>query len=433
MQRSFSVPNDISRDEYYNQVFDRVQKWLDRRGEEVMTDNVPVSEMQKVDVSISQKGEGLKGVIEGIDTFMANSVRTHNKAFMNQFWGGHNPAAFGGEIISTLCQTSMYTYELAPFAIMIELEMLRKMAGLVGPQMKDASGVFTTGGSNGNMLGMLMARQRMYPDSLHNGFDGSKHCVFVSAESHYSVLMAGNVIGLGYNNIVKVKTDNDGRMIPSELQKEIENAKASGKIPLAVVGTAGTTVRGCFDPFKEISAVCKKNDDIWFHIDGAWGGSILFSPKYRHHADGADLADSICWDIHKMMGIPLMCSSFITKDIPLLTTLCGHSKTAHYLLHKDQADWDLGHRSLQCGRRNDALKGWLEWKEKGDEGFARVVEGYIESAAYFEGMVNEHPKTEMMSSRVYANVNYRYNPTPGSSAHGLDLDEINTEIRNRLL
>jgi len=115
-----------------------------------------------------------------------------------------------------------------------------------------------------------------------------KHCVFVSAESHYSVLMAGNVIGLGYNNIVKVKCDNDGRMIPSELEKEIANAKASGKIPLAVVGTAGTTVRGCFDPFKDISAVCKK-DNIWFHIDGAWGGSILFSPKYRHHATALTL------------------------------------------------------------------------------------------------------------------------------------------------
>ena len=120
----------------------------------------------------------------------------------------------------------------------------------------------------------------------------------------------------------------------NELEKEIENAKAAGKECLAVAGTAGTTVRGCFDPLRDISAVCKKND-IWFHVDGAWGGSILLSPKYRHHADGIDLADSMCWDLHKMMGVPLMCSAFLTKDVSLLQEVCSHSLTAHYLLHKD--------------------------------------------------------------------------------------------------
>merc|ERR1712087_392877 len=129
-----------------------------------MTDNETVEQVQKaVDVTIPQKGQGFGGVLKGIDDFMEHSVRTHHPAFMNQFWGGHTPAAFGGEIISTLCQTSMYTYELAPLAIMIELELLRKMAGLIGPNFKDSSGVFTTGGSNGNMLGLLMARQNKYP------------------------------------------------------------------------------------------------------------------------------------------------------------------------------------------------------------------------------------------------------------------------------
>ena len=276
---------------------------------------------------------------------MAHSVRTHHPAFMNQFWGGFNPASFGGEVISTLCQTSMYTYELAPLAILIELELLKKKCGLVGGAFKDGSGVMTTGGSNGNMLGLLCARQARFPDSLRQGYDGSKLCIFVSEESHYSCLMASNVLGMGYDNVIKVKTDNDGRMDVSELNKAVEEAKANGKTPLAVVGTAGTTVRGAFDPMRGIADACKKHD-MWFHIDAAWGGSILFSPKHRHHMDGADLADSMCWDIHKMMGIPLMCSSFLVKNVPLLKTVCGHSQTAHYLLHKDTEDLDLGHRSL---------------------------------------------------------------------------------------
>ena len=121
-----------------------------------------------------------------VDTFMEHAVRAHHPGFMNQVWGGLNPASFGGEIISTLCQTSMYTYELAPLATLIELEVLKQMAGFIGPNYKDASGVFTTGGSNGNMLGFLMARQSKFPDSLTKGYDGSKICVFVSEEAHYS-------------------------------------------------------------------------------------------------------------------------------------------------------------------------------------------------------------------------------------------------------
>jgi len=244
--------------------------------------------------------------------------------------------------------------------------------------------------------------------------------------------MSINVVGIGYNNLIKVGTDKDGKMDINKLNEAMEKCKAAGKIPLAVVGTAGTTVRGCFDPMREIAAVCKKND-CWFHIDGAWGGSILFSPKYRHHLDGGDLADSFSWDLHKMMGAPLMCSAFITKNVALLKTICGHSQTAHYLLHQDREDIDLGHRSLQCGRRNDALKGWLCWKEKGDEGFARVVENFIEHADYLESLVREHPRLEMMSSRVFANVNMRYNPTPGKTSADLDLNELNINLRNNLL
>ena len=137
--------------------------------------------------------------------------------------------------------------------------------------------------------------------------------------------------------------------------------------------------------------------------------------------DGADLADSVSWDLHKLMGIPLICSSFLVKDVALMKTVCGHSQTAHYLLHKDTEDVDLGHRSLQCGRRNDALKAWLEWREKGDEGFAGVVDQLIENAEDMENKIKAHPRLEMMSERVYANVTMRYNPTPGKKSK-LDLN-----------
>merc|ERR1719453_2530411 len=112
---------------------------------------------------------------------------------------------FAGEVIATLTNTSMYTYELAPLATLIEQAILKRMAKIVGFQ--DGAGTLATGGSNGNMLGLLCAREVAFPGSTFNGIDGSKLAAFVSAESHYSVLMSANVIGIGHRNMFKVECD----------------------------------------------------------------------------------------------------------------------------------------------------------------------------------------------------------------------------------
>lgn len=122
--------------------------------------------------------------------------------------------------------------------------------------------------------------------------------------------MSANVLGLGYDNCVKVETDNDGIMKMDALEACIQAARDAGKTPFCVIATAGTTVRGCYDPLRPISAICKSNN-MWLHCDAAWGGAVLMSAKHRYLMDGSELCDSMCWDTHKMMGIPLMCSAFM--------------------------------------------------------------------------------------------------------------------------
>ena len=106
----------------------------------------------------------------------------------------------------------------------------------------DGFGTFTTGGSNGNMLGMLCARQSLYPSSSNGGFDGTKHVAFVSAEAHYSVLMSANVIGIGHQNLIKVACDSHGRMKPNALIDEIQRARQNDFIPFCVIATSGTKI-----------------------------------------------------------------------------------------------------------------------------------------------------------------------------------------------
>lgn len=145
--------------------------------------------------------------------------------------------------------------------------------------------------------------------------------------------------------------------------------------------------------------------------------------------DGIELADSFCWDAHKMMGIPLICSAFIVKDAEILGTVCSHGNTAHYLYHDSAADVDLGRYSLQCGRRNDALKLWLAWREIGDAGWALMLEKFMQLADYLEQQVKLRKSLEMVSSRMWTNVCFRY---VGSSPEE-DLNRINADLRERLI
>ena len=390
-----------------------------------VVEHLPAGSLGKiVDTNLPLEGLGLQNALTDIEQFLKHSVNTNHPGFMNPLWGGFNLAAFAGDVIAILANNSMYTYELSPFATLIEQALIQRMCEIVG--FADGNGTLTTGGSNGNMIGMMCARYNVDPLGQQRGFDGERLVCFVSEESHYSVLMSANVLGIGFDNVIKVPCDNDGRMRPEKLEEEIERSKINSQIPFCVIATSGTTVRGAFDPIQEIAEICS-NHKIWLHVDAAWGGSCLFSAKHRYLIDGIELADSVCWDAHKMMGIPLICSAFLIKRPEILRKLCSHGNVAHYLFLGDAEQVDLGRMSLQCGRRNDALKLFLAWREKGDAGWARQVERYIELADRLESKVNEHSNLEMMSSRVWSNVCLRY------TTANANLNHLNQQIRNRLV
>ena len=392
-----------------------------------VVDYLPAKSLSKTtDIKLPLEGRGLDSVLDDIDNYLRACVKTNRAEFMNPLWGGVSLAGLAGEIIANLSNTSMYTYELAPLATLIEQTIISRVGEIIGfPQ---SGGSLTTGGSNGNMLGILCARQAMIPTSTHNGFDGREMVIFVSEEAHYSVLMAANVLGIGHRNVIKVSCDDDGRMKPSSLEDEIIFAKKEGRTPFCVVATAGTTVRGAFDPIRELADIAHR-EGLWYHIDAAWGGSCLFSNELNSLMSGCELADSICWDAHKMLGMPLICSLFIVKDKSILGRVCAHGESAHYLFHSDTEEVDLGRYSLQCGRRNDALKLWLAWREKGDAGWAKIVENYFSLANHLEQRVNQEASLTMMSTRQWTNVCFRFDP----QQEDVDLNALNAEIRDRIM
>jgi glutamate/tyrosine decarboxylase-like PLP-dependent enzyme len=384
---------------------------------------------QRFDVTLGEQGEAMEGIFQAIQEYLQYSVRTGHPQFFNHLWAGFNLPAFLGDVIAALANTSMATYEVAPVATLMELELMRKMSRLAG--FEDGEGIFTTGGTNSNTVALMVARNRAQGDPAANGLTATPAplTLFVSERAHYSFQTAANMTGVGMQNVIKVAADELGRMRPDALEEAIVASKARGEQPLFVSGTACTTVMGAFDPLPAINRIARAHG-LWFHVDASWGGGILLSPRYRYLLAGCELADSIAWNPHKLMSVSLPCSALLMREKGILQSNCEMPQ-ASYLFHEyEDQDLDTGRRSLQCGRRVDALKLWLSWRYYGDAGYARRIERLFELAAYAARRVENEPALELQAPLQSLNVCFRYNPRQD---HQHDLDQLNYQIRQQLL
>ncbi|KAI6710595.1 hypothetical protein JHW43_006865 [Diplocarpon mali] len=301
------------------------------------------------------------------------------------------------ELLLAVLNTNLHVFQVSPALTVIEKTTARKFANLFGFTGRHAGGISTQGGSASNTTSIIVARNNLYPDSKTKGNADFKFVLFTSAHGHYSLEKAAQMCGLGSENVWPVPIDAQGRMIPSELEKSIEKAKIEGKTPFYVNATAGTTVLGSYDPFSEISAVCKKHN-LWLHIDGSWGAPVIFSSAHAHKMSGAHLADSLAVNPHKMMGVPVTCSFLLGPDLTKFHK--ANTLPAGYLFHEDTSSgevWDLADLTLQCGRRGDSLKLALSWIYYGAYGFEAQIDDAFSIASYFATRVQENGDLVLVS------------------------------------
>ncbi len=378
--------------------------------------------LKKIDFNLNSKDEDL---LKHIKNYLSYSVRTAHPGFSNQLWAGFDPIGVIGEIVTAFTNTTMATFEMSPVATLMEREIIKKMTSLVG--FEDGEGIMLTGGSNANLMALHVARQFKFPEVKALGNNSRNLVAFVSEESHYSFSKAINLLGIGSENLIKIKAIK-GKMDPSSLEHEILKAQHGNKTPYFVASTAGTTVRGAFDPIIQIDKVAKKYD-LWHHVDGAWGGSVLLSQKHKHLIQGHELVDSFTWDAHKMMGATLIASAFLTKHKKSLYE-ANSGGGSRYIFHEyENTQYDLGPESIQCGRRNDALKLWLSWKVMGDEGFEKLIDSYFEQVQFAKKLVQEHPRLELIYEPEFLNLCYQVKP----KNQDLDINKYNSELRYKVV
>jgi len=355
--------------------------------------------LSEIDLSIRKEGVDDAALFESLRDVSRRSPRTGSNRFFNQLFGGRDAPAIAGDLLATVLNNSMYTYKAAGVNALIERELIDRMCGFVG--FDNGEGVFAPGGSMSNLQAMIVARNEVLRGSIDDGFDGTRVRVYVSEEGHYSINKMAQVVGIGHNNVRAVPADERGRMRTDSLREMMDEDAKAGIVPLMVVITAGTTVLGAFDPIIETVEIAKAHG-AWVHIDGAFGGSIILSKRHRHLMDGCELADSITWDAHKMMGVPLVSSVILVRKKGVLCR--NFNENASYLFQEDSDDLNFGTRSLQCGRRNDCLKLWAAWKHHGDAGYERRMDTLVGLARFFAELVESDPELTLSKNPESVNV-----------------------------
>jgi glutamate/tyrosine decarboxylase-like PLP-dependent enzyme len=376
--------------------------------EPVLKPEEPEVLFKKLNIKLSKDAISDKEFADTLRAVVLNTPRTATRKFFNQLFGGRNSKATLGDLLAVILNNSMYTYQVGGPMIGIEKELIKQSAQILG-YPSTADGTLAPGGSMTNLMGMLMARDKAQEKARTEGLDGRKLCMYTSIESHYSIPKNAAFMGIGKNQIRYVDSDLNGAMDPNHLKQLISKDKAKGYVPFLVVGTAGTTVLGAFDPFDALATIAEQ-ENIWLHVDGAYCGSVMFSPSYKHLIKGSERADSFSYNAHKMLGTPLSCSLILVKDKRWLYE--SFTNDADYLYQTDDDDYNLGKTSLQCGRRNDALKFWTLWKSVGTQGLAEMVDQQFALAHHALKYVNDHPDYKVYSQANSLGICFNYKDIP---------------------
>ncbi|XP_022662086.1 glutamate decarboxylase-like isoform X2 [Varroa jacobsoni] len=416
--------------DYVDEENDRTSKILDFK--------MPEELEQILDLNLPDKGLPLGDLLKDCRSTLKWQVKTGHPHFFNQLSSGLDIVSLAGEWLTSVANTNMFTYEIAPVFILMENVVLKKMREYLGFVHGDS--ILAPGGSISNMYAVMGARHKMFPNYKKLGLKALPQLVmYTSVDSHYSAMGAAASCGLGTDNVIQIGTDSMGRMRVDKLEEAVLATKAKGHVPFFVNCTCGTTVVGAFDPINPIADLCQKYG-MWLHIDAAWGGGVLLSKKHRHLMAGVERANSVTWNPHKLMGTHLQCSTIHFRQDGIL--LGCNQMCAEYLFQQDKhydVSFDTGDKVPQCGRRNDIFKLWLMWRAKGTEGFEAHIDQLFDISQYLVKRIKEMPeKFHLIQEPEMVNVLFWYIPQrlrdqPQSKERIAELGRITAQLKARMM
>ena len=308
-------------------------------------------------------------------SFRVQELLDHSMNAANPKYIGHMdsiPTVWSiiGDCIASAINNNLLSLEMSPFLTQLEYSLTKQFSSIFGLP-EGAGGIMLSGGSLSNLQALVVARNISMKSS--NGdisSIGKSLVIFASSCAHSSIQKAAMILGIGSTSVIQVKTDQNSRMCPSDLERKIAEQKALGKVAIAVVATAGTTVTGNIDKLPEIYKITRKNQ-IWLHVDAIYGGAVILSDKHKYLIEGIEHADSIAFNPQKWFYIAKTCSMVLFKDFSEMAE--AFRVSAPYM--KEQNSFiNIGEISIQGTKYAEVIKLWLSLLGLGKAGVGELID-----------------------------------------------------------
>ncbi|MCX5468134.1 pyridoxal phosphate-dependent decarboxylase family protein [Acinetobacter nematophilus] len=371
----------------------------------------------------SKEGLGLHQSLERmVELFLNKSLKVHHPHSLAHL---HCPTMVTSQIAEVLINAtnqSMDSWDQSPAGSLMEVQLIDWLRQKVGYGAGQA-GVFTSGGTQSNLMGVLLARDwsiaknwkdedgrpwSVQRDGVPN--EAMRNVkVICSENAHFSVQKNMAMMGMGFQSVVTVPVNENAQMDVDALEKTMAHLQAEGKIVACVVATAGTTDAGAIDPLKKIREITNKYG-AWMHIDAAWGGALILSNDYRSMLDGIELSDSITLDFHKHYFQSISCGAFLLKDEANYRFMHYEAEYLNSAYDEEHGVPNLVSKSLQTTRRFDALKLWMTIENLGEELYGSMIDHGVKLTREVADYIKATQGLELLVEPQFASVLFRVVP-----------------------
>lgn len=399
-------------------LIDRLDKYFSTLGDQPVQQPLELRNFQPAQTDLPEIGEDATAVLDEICSQMID--RGFHIPSANYF-GMTNPTptymAVLAETLVAALNPQLASFARSQLASTIEQETLGWIAQRVGWLDGSYGGTFTSGGTEANLSALTLAVSNRYPAAIDDGLIaiGSRPIVYASSESHHSLEKSMALMGLGRKALRRIPVNESGEMETAALENAIAEDRLAGREPLAIVGTAGTTSSGAIDPLPALARICREQN-LWFHVDAAFGGAMIFSDSHRSLVRGIELADSITIDPHKWLAMPFSAGVLLTQHPGLLEPTFGLD--TNYLPRVANPLPDNFRISAQWSRRMNSLKLWMTLRVHGRRAYQEMIDSQFELAAYMESKILATGVFELATPRRLTILNFRV-----KAAHGAKLAE----------
>lgn len=346
-------------------------------------------------------------------------ARPSSPRFFGYVFGSGEPVGALGAFAASVLNQNATAWRSGPAAITIERTVVRWLAEMVG--CPGFSGSLTLGGSSANLMGLCMAREAKAAANERGVEGGTLYC---STEAHMSIAKAAALLGLGREAVRTIPVDEAFRMRTDLLRAQIDQDRRSGKKPVAVVASAGTTATGSIDSLSEIADICHEFG-LWLHVDGAYGAlaRLAIPEAFR----GMERADSLSLDPHKWLYQPAGCGCLLYRDAGDARRAFSHSAEYARTLSNDPVEgFAFFEESMELSRPFRAMNLWLSLRYHGLKAFAESIGEDLRLAQALAACVDDEPRLERLAPVALSAVCFRWRG-------GDDLNAMNRTILDRVI